>query len=107
MLFPQLNRARELISLNGIWNFLLGSTELDASLAQHPLPHAETMAVPGSYNDQKADAAHRDHYGYAYYQRRVQLPQRLIASQERIVLRFGSVSSSAPIKGDSCLLRST
>lgn len=95
MLYPQLNDARTLIDLSGIWQFALGGTEFEEGCMRAPLEQAETMAVPASYNDQKAAARFRDHYGYAYYQTNFQVPKVLLS--ERIVLRFGAVTQRAKV----------
>lgn len=95
MLYPQLNEARALLDLSGIWRFALGNEEFDEEKMTRPLRHAETMAVPASYNDQKALAQFRDHYGYAYYQTVFRVPKTL--KGQRLVLRFGSVTQSAVV----------
>lgn len=89
MLFPQMNSGRLLIKLDGIWNFALGGEELDEKLCTQTLKECEKIYVPASYNDQKADARFRDHFGWAYYQTTFSLP---VLSGERLVLRFGAVT---------------
>ena len=90
MLYPQMNRSRLVISLDGIWDFVLGNETLDETAAQKPLKNAERLYVPASYNDQKADARFRDHYGWVYYQTRFSLPD--FSDGRRLVLRFGAVT---------------
>ena len=53
MLYPQLNEARALLDLSGVWQFALGNEEFDEEKMLFPLKNPETMAVPASYNDQK------------------------------------------------------
>ena len=89
MLYPQLNEKRMLISLNGIWSFLLGGEELDEVCLKEPLKSPEKLYVPASYNDQKADRRFYEHYGWAYYQKRFSLPQ---ICNKRIALHFGAVA---------------
>ncbi len=102
MLYPKMNSSRALIDLCGVWDFRLGGTELEESLAGAPLPDPMTMAVPASYNEQKESAALRDHYGWAYYQREVSVPRALLGS--RLVLRFGSVTHTARVYWNGALV---
>lgn len=95
MLYPQLNEARALLDLSGIWQFVLGNEEFDEEKMCGPLHNPETMAVPASFNDQKAEARFRDHYGFAYYQTNFQVPKTLLG--QRLVLRFGAVTQSAVV----------
>lgn len=95
MLYPQLNSARNLIDLSGIWQFSLGDKDLDKSLLTTPIQKGETMAVPASYNDQKADKRFRNHFGWVYYQTTFALPK--VLQNQRIVLRFGSVTHYAVV----------
>lgn len=95
MLLPQLNSSRCLIDLCGIWKFHLGNTDLDEKSLTTPFTDYETMAVPASYNDQKADKNHRNHYGWVYYQAEFTIPKFM--QGERIVLRFGSVTHKAVV----------
>lgn len=98
MLFPQINSARTVTDLSGVWNFSLGSDSLDTSLLTDSfaaLPCCEQMAVPGSYSEQKEGLKYRDHYGYVYYQKSFTLPRLL--KDERIVLHFGSVTHSCVV----------
>ncbi len=95
MLYPQLNEARALIDLSGIWQFALGNAEFEEEKMIQPFEAWETMAVPASYNDQKAEERFREHFGFAYYQTSFQIPKVLLS--ERIVLRFGAVTQSAVV----------
>ncbi len=95
MLYPQLNEARALLDLSGVWQFALGNEEFDEEKMLFPLKNPETMAVPASYNDQKAQAKFRDHYGYAYYQTAFQIPK--MPKGQRLVLRFRSVAQAAVV----------
>ena len=95
MLLPQLNSSRCLIDLCGIWKFNLGNTDLDEKSLTTPFTDYETIAVPASYNDQKADKKHRNHYGWVYYQTEFTIPKFM--QGERIVLRFGCVTHKAVV----------
>ena len=96
MLYPEQNEARLKLSLDGTWAFALGScaeTQFDPA---KPLPDAQPIAVPASYNDQNDQTtALRRHYGWAWYQRKVTLP--VFCAGQRVVLRFGSVTHTAKV----------
>lgn len=96
MLYPKMNSARTLADLSGVWEFRLDNGHgFEEKWMERPLADAETMAVPASYNDQKADPAFRDHFGWVFYQKKVQVPKLLLS--QRIVLRFGSVTQHARV----------
>ncbi|GKT58398.1 beta-glucuronidase precursor [Colletotrichum tofieldiae] len=93
MLRPQANTARELVSLDGIWNFAIASStdiETDAPWAK-PLPPKLQVPVPASYNDIFADDKIRSHVGWVYYQRQVTVPRSWSMGQ-RYFLRFDAAT---------------
>lgn len=94
MLYPQMNEKRHLTSLDGIWNFALGTEELEEEKLTTALADCEKIYVPASYNDQKADIRFREHYGYVYYQKRFGMP---IFESMRTILRFGAVTQSCVV----------
>ena len=78
MLYPEQNEARLKLSLNGTWEFTLGSCDETRFDPAKPLPDAQPIAVPASYNDQNDQTtALRRHYGWAWYQRKSH-PARLL-----------------------------
>ena len=96
MLYPEQNEARLKLSLDGTWAFALGSCVEDQFDPAKPLPDAQPIAVPASYNDQNDQTtAMRRHYGWAWYQRKVTLPT--FCAGQRVVLRFGSVTHTAKV----------
>lgn len=96
MLYPKMNSARAVLDLSGVWEFRLDNGHgFEEKWMERPLEDAETMAVPASYNDQKTDAAFRDHYGWVFYQKKIQIPKMLLS--QRIVLRFGAVTQHARV----------
>ncbi len=96
MLYPKLNVSRNLIDLSGIWQFKADDgTGFENKWYEKKLENPITMAVPASYNDQKESIDLRDHYGYVFYQRELQVPK--ILKGQRIVLRFGAVTHYAKI----------
>lgn len=58
MLRPVETQSREIKKLDGLWSFCTDAD--DCGIAQQwwrqPLPQSRAIAVPGSYNDQFADA---------------------------------------------------
>ena len=97
MLYPQENKIRGIIDLNGVWDFALGTTEEPKDTVTLP-DQMEPIAVPASYNDQKDDIAYRNHYGWAYYERTVVLPALLCGNNgQRQVLRFDAVTHVAKV----------
>ena len=96
MLYPEQNEARLKLSLDGTWVFALGSCVEDQFDPAKPLPDAQPIAVPASYNDQNDQTtALRRHYGWVWYQRKVTLPT--FCAGQRVVLRFGSVTHTANV----------
>ena len=51
MLYPEQNEARLRLSLDGTWEFALGSCAENQFDPAKPLPDAQPIAVPASYND--------------------------------------------------------
>ena len=96
MLYPIMTTSRELIDLNGIWNFKLdhgaGSAE---EWFRRPLQESVPMPVPASYNDLYEGNEFRDHIGWVWYERVIIVPPQFF--EQRIVLRFGSVTHTARV----------
>lgn len=103
MLYPKQNEARLKISLDGVWDFRLGNTDENQFDPAKPLPDAQAIAVPASYNDQNDQTtALRRHYGWAWYQRNITIP--VFCTGQRVVLRFGSVTHVAKVWLDGHLI---
>lgn len=96
MLYPKINRSRTIVDLGGIWKFKLGD-ETEPGESWTELQDADIIYVPASFNDQKEDPAYRNHYGWVYYERTVELPVCLCTEQNRQVLRFDAVTHAAKI----------
>ncbi|MCH4890132.1 beta-glucuronidase [Acidaminobacter sp. JC074] len=94
MLYPQRNKTREIIELDGIWNFKLDDGQ-ENRLYENPLTDTMMMPVPASYNDIYDDPKIHHHIGGAWYERSVYLPESW--SDKRIVLRFGAVTHHAKV----------
>lgn len=82
MLYPKTNAARGLLDLSGIWAFRLSEND-----------PWDTIAVPASYNDQKADRRFRSHVGFAWYRTQLTIP--VFYAGQRRVLRFDAVTHDA------------
>ena len=96
MLYPIMTTSRELIDLNGIWNFKLDQgTGFAEEWFQRPLQEVLPMPVPASFNDLYEGAAFRDHIGWVWYEREIVVPDHFFT--QRIVLRFGSVTHEARV----------
>ncbi|MGL5244252.1 MAG: sugar-binding domain-containing protein, partial [Sarcina sp.] len=96
MLYPIMSESRQIIDLNGIWNFKLDNGNgLNEGWFKNKLEDTMTMAVPSSYNDLKEDETIRDHVGYVWYEREFVIQKSLL--NERVVLRFGSATHHAKV----------
>lgn len=96
MLYPKMNRSRAIVDLGGIWKFKLGD-EAELGESWTNLQDADRIYVPASFNDQKEDPAYRNHYGWVYYERTVELPASLCTGHSRQVLRFDAVTHAAKV----------
>lgn len=101
MLKPIATATRDLVTLDGVWKFAI-----DTRLPEEPwLSTLDTpleAAVPASYNDLFTDPAIRDHVGWVYYQRTVQVPRGWTG--ERILLRFDAATHTAKVYVDDLLV---
>ncbi len=96
MLYPKINKARTVMDLSGIWDFKLDNgTGFEGKWMEKPLENPKKIAVPASYNDQVEGSDFRDHYGWAFYQKEIELPEILM--NQRVVLRFGAVTHKAKV----------
>lgn len=95
MLYPIQTKSRIVSSLDGMWEFVLGDSKLNESLAGKKLEKSRPMPVPSSYNDIYEDKELRDHFGWVYYQRHFDLPAKL--TEDRLVLRFDAVTHFAKV----------
>jgi beta-glucuronidase len=96
MLKPQATSTRELISLDGLWNFGLVANDLDKEQTwTKPLPKGLEAPVPASYNDLFIDRKIHDHVGWVCYQRRVIVPRGW--SQERYFVRVEAATHQGRI----------
>lgn len=94
MLFPINTKTRSVIDLSGIWSFLIPEENQMIDLTK-PLPNAILIGVPGSYNDQVTEKKQRDYVGDFWYEKEFDFPD--VLRNERLVLRFGSVTNSCKV----------
>ncbi|MDA5490020.1 beta-glucuronidase [Yersinia kristensenii] len=92
MLRPVENRAREIKTLDGLWSFVVDTHNkgLSEQWWRESLAGSRAIAVPGSFNEQFADADIRQHVGNVWYQREVIIPAGW--DNRRVVLRFDAVT---------------
>ena len=77
MLKPQSNLCREVINLDGIWDFKVDFEDQGHSKKwwTNKLETKLDIAVPASYNDLFTDLKIREHVGWVWYQREVRVPR--------------------------------
>lgn len=104
MLYPIMTKSRFLIDLSGIWNFRLDNgSGFEEKWQERPLEEAIPMPVPASYNDLQECMDFREHFGWVFYQKKVDLPKQCMSGQ-RIMLRFGAVTHYAKVYWNGKLL---
>lgn len=71
MLRPVETPTREIKKLDGLWAFSLDRENcgIDQRWCESALQESRAIAVPGSFNDQFADADIRNYVGNVWYQR--------------------------------------
>ncbi|MFM6966093.1 MAG: beta-glucuronidase [Rhodoluna sp.] len=92
MLRPQSTATRELLNLDGLWDFKVdfNSEGFNQNWASKPLDTKLQAPVPASYNDLFTDTAIRNHVGWVFYQRTVRVPRGFAG--ERINVRVDSAT---------------
>lgn len=97
MIRPVETPTREIKILDGLWSFCTDAS--DQGIAQHwwerSLPRSRAIAVPGSFNDQFADAEIRNYVGNVWYQCETRIPKGW--TQQRVVLRFDAVTHQGKV----------
>lgn len=91
MIRPQSNAHREAIDLSGVWRIRMGGEGDDWSGGIDA--DALAIAVPGSWNEQLAEAGWMNHVGDGWYETPLFVPAR--AMHGRVALRFGSADYEA------------
>jgi len=94
-LYPQINAFRQVISLDGFWDFLPDPDEKGRAQGwSKGFETGQPLAVPGSWNEQLEDI--RDYLGTAWYQTRFEIPEGFAANRQ-VWIRFGSVNYLAEV----------
>ena len=94
MLYPRVNRFRQVIELSGFWDFRPDFRDEGAAAGwTRGFSGAVPLAVPASWNDQVADL--RDFLGPAWYSTAFELPESWGTGQ--LLLRFDSVNYLAAV----------
>lgn len=90
MLFPQNNRWRQALKLDGVWQFMKDPEDQGMTMEWMVVPPGATrpMPVPAAFNEMTQDPALRDYWGKVWYFTRFDKP---LVQLERQVLRFGAV----------------
>lgn len=91
MLRPVETPTREIKKLDGLWAFSLDRENcgIEQRWWESALQESRAIAVPGSFNDQFADADIRNYVGNVWYQREVFIPKRLGRPAYRAAFRCG------------------
>ncbi|XP_060521729.1 beta-glucuronidase-like [Cylas formicarius] len=93
ILQPRVSETREILSLDGLWQFRKDRNA--TGLPEENDFDLDLMPVPSSYNDVATQQALRDYVGTVWYNRKFFVPK--CWRRKRVWLRFGSVSYSANI----------
>ncbi|CAH0563529.1 unnamed protein product [Brassicogethes aeneus] len=106
ILFPKESETRQVISLDGLWNFVVPNTRkpfegfedhwYKRSLNELEDKKVILMPVPSSYNDITTDPSIRDHVGIVWYDRTFFVP-KYWSDIGRTWIRFESVSYAAQV----------
>ena len=94
MLYPKITQSRMVFDLNGVWDFKL--LQVGEQFAPGvPCGDMIPMPVPSSFNDIYEGRAFADHVGDMLYQRKFTVTRQML--EDRLVLRFGSVTHKAEV----------
>ncbi|CAG9773800.1 unnamed protein product [Ceutorhynchus assimilis] len=109
ILYPRESETRQVVSLDGIWNFIVPEVNSSKNplvgfeqhwykreLTQIPDVTVIPMPVPSSYNDITTDWRIRDHVGLVWYDRNFFVP-KYWSEAGRVWLRFEAVSYAAQV----------
>ena len=92
------------MDLSGIWNFRLDNGNgFEEKWQERPLQKAMPMPVPSSYNDLEENPEFKEHYGWVFYQKEVELPKKSVEGQ-RVILRIGAATHYAKVYWNGTLI---
>jgi len=97
MLKPQATSTRELVNLDGLWQFKVDFKDegFAQGWASESLTTELQAPVPASYNDIFTDVKIREHVGWVWYQRQVRVPRGW--NGERVFVRADSATHEGVI----------
>jgi beta-glucuronidase len=101
MLKPQTGPTREIVNLDGVWRFAVDDRSVQAPWTGD-LGGTLDVAVPASYNDQFVDPAIRNHVGWVWYQRTVDVPRSWTGG--RIMVRFDAATHEGRVYVDDTFI---
>ncbi|MGL5622998.1 glycoside hydrolase family 2 TIM barrel-domain containing protein, partial [Cetobacterium sp.] len=98
MLYPIMTTTRNLIDLSGVWRFKLddGKGIENEYFKDRLNGKVYNMPVPSSFNDLIEDKEVREHVGAVWYEKEFELSKGIL-NEDRVVLRFGSVTHKAVV----------
>lgn len=96
MIRPQRNAFRDMIDLSGLWTIKFDPDDVGLTLGWgQGLDGAMPVAVPGSWNEQLAEAGYMNYTGVAWYETSVFVPSGFVGRS--LVLRFASADYDAQV----------
>lgn len=97
MLRPQTSASRELLNLDGIWDFKVDFKDegFAKNWASKPLETNLDIAVPSSYNDLFTSVDIREHVGWVWYQRTVRVPRGW--ASDRVMVRIDAATHAGVV----------
>ncbi len=100
MLRPQRNACRDLLPLDGVWDFRADHDGNGASSGWAGGFSAEAeVAVPGSINEQLAERGYRDFAGPAWLSKRFEVPAHFVGKRLRLRLNSADLRASVWLNG--------
>jgi beta-glucuronidase len=102
MIRPQRNHARDFIDISGVWRIRFDPQDIGESQGWHrgigSGAGVHAIAVPGSWNEQLAEAGYMNYVGAAWFETELFVPTH--AGGKRLALRFGSADYAARVFAD-------
>lgn len=94
MLYPKINRYREVLTLDGFWHFC--KDEEAKGVEENwfgGIPKGREIAVNASINEQSSDLM--DYFGMCWFEKDLYLPKSF--RENKVYLRFGSVTGKCTV----------
>ena len=97
MLKPQISATRELINLDGLWQFKVDFNDegFDSNWASSKLNTELLAPVPASYNEVFTDTNIREHVGWVWYQKTVRVPKGW--NNDQVLVRIDAATHSGVV----------